>query len=127
MGKLAVANLTVPLRHLLRDLVESARTSMEGRSVSFHAAAGVLSTSDTTVEHEGLVKDVVRGTPVGGNTAKLFDPGTVPAGRPPGSFWNGRRFVLPVFEPRRPRDGGQGGIQHLGLDAVLDALLGDKL
>lgn len=115
------------LRHLLRDLVEDARTSMEGRPVSFHTVASVLSTSDTTVEHEGLVKDVVRGTPIGSSVAKLFDPGTVPSGRPPDTFWNGRRFVLPVFEPRRPRDGGQEGIQHLGLDAVLDALLGDKL
>ena len=115
------------LRLLLRDLVEDAREPMKGQPVSFHAAASVLSTTDTTVEHAGLFKDVVRGTPVGGGGAKLFDPGTVPACRPPDSFWNKPRFKLPVFEPRRPRDGGQGGIQHLGLDTVLSALLEDKL
>ena len=115
------------LRHLLRDLVENARAPMGKQPVSFHAAASVLSTTDTTVEYDGLVRDVVRGTPVGGGGAKLFDPGNVPAGRPPDSFWNKPRFVLPVFEPRRPPDGGRQGVQHLGLDGVLSALLGDRL
>jgi predicted YcjX-like family ATPase len=115
------------LRHLLRDLVEEARAPMGQRPVSFHAAASLLSTTDTTVEHDGLVRDVVRGTPVGSGAAKLFDPGHVPSGRPAEGFWNKKRFVLPVFEPRRPAEGGRSGIQHLGLDAVLAALLEDKL
>jgi hypothetical protein len=115
------------LVHLLRDLVGDARTSMDPRRVSFHAVASVLSTSDTSVEHGGIWRDVVRGTPVGAGEAKLFDPGDVPSARPKDGFWARRRFVLPVFEPKRPKQGGDMGIRHIGLDTVLTALLGDKL
>jgi predicted YcjX-like family ATPase len=114
------------LCHLLRDLVGDASAPIGPRPVSFHTAASVLSTTDTTVEHEGLVKDVVRGTVVGGG-AKLFDPGSVPVSRPRDGFWNKRRFVMPVFEPRRPLDDGRQGIEHLGLDEVLTALLRGQL
>ena len=115
------------LRGLLRDLVEPAREPVGKGPVSFHAIASVLSTQDATIERDGLAHDVVRGTILGTGTARLFDPGTVPVTRPPDSFWSRKHFVLPVFEPPRGEAIGTQGIPSLGIDALLVALLRDKL
>jgi len=117
----------IALRRLLEDLVAPARASLAGVETSFHAIASVHSTQDATVEHEGVFHDVVRGIPLGETRAKLFDPGTVPAGRPPEAFWDRPRFVLPVFEPPRDRALGPKGVPHLGLDTLLATLLKGKL
>jgi hypothetical protein len=116
------------LRNLLRDMVSGTREPIGARPVSFHTAAAVLATADAVVLRDGLSREVVRGTPLGGDAAKLFDPGDVPSGHPHESFWDRPHFVLPVFEPPRiqPLD-GSNGVPHLGVDDVLTALLEDVL
>ncbi|MFC7738742.1 YcjX family protein [Roseomonas sp. GCM10028921] len=115
------------LEGLLKDIVAPALTSIGSGPVSYHAVASVLSTQDAVIEKDGVTHDVVRGTILGTGMARLFDPGAVPASRPPETFWNRRRFVLPVFEPPRGEAIGPTGIPSLGLDTLLVTLLGDKL
>ena len=119
--------LRANLRSLLRDLVEAARSPMGKGPVSFHTVASIHATEDANVLLEGVSHDVVRGVPLGSGAAKLFNPGTVPIGRPPDSFWDHPRFVLPVFEPPRLEPGAPRGVPSLGLDTLLTALLEDKL
>ena len=50
---------------LLRDLVEGAYSPVDAGPVSFHGVGSVIATTDTTIERDGVVRDVVRGRPLG--------------------------------------------------------------
>jgi predicted YcjX-like family ATPase len=117
------------LENLLRDLVERAggEQLFNGRPVSFHTVAAVLSTHDDVVEVDGRPIEVVRGQLLGENRDRAFFPGEVPSGRPPESFWSGSFFELPCFKPPRIDPSGQLGIPHLGLDEVMSSLLKEVL
>ena len=56
-----------------------------------------------------------------------LDVGQVPAAIPPPSFWTAPYFEMPVFRPPIIDASGAAGIPHLGLDEVLDAVIGDLL
>ena len=45
----------------------------------------------------------------------------------PDYFWDAAYFELPDFRPPRIDPSGNEGIRHLGLDEVLDAVIGDRL
>ena len=117
------------LRNLVRDIAEAARpqNGFGQHPISYHAVASVLSTTDAMASIDGRPVEVVRGVKLGEARARSFYPGDVPSGRPPEGFWRERCFELPVFAPPRLDPGGGAGIPHLGLDAVLDSLIGDKL
>jgi uncharacterized protein len=51
----------------------------------------------------------------------------VPLAMPADDFWNERFFQLPRFRPPPIDPSGRNGLPHLGLDHVLDDLLGDLL
>ena len=112
------------LVHLVRALAGGVGA---GVPATTHAVASVLATNDGKITVAGRPVEVVLGLPLGETTQRPFYPGDVPSGLPPESFWSDRYFELPVFTPPRVDASGVAGIPHLGLDAVLTALLKDLL
>ena len=115
------------LRALMRDMVHlAAKPGPE--SVSYHAAASVVSTTDGWADRpDGHREPVVWGRTPGEAEARPYRVGNVPINRPPESFWSGRYFALPEFTPPPIDPNGANGIPHLGLDRVLADLIGDRL
>ena len=118
------------LQALLRDMTHLTRRHGAGldHRMSFHAAAGVVSTSDGWAERPGGLREpVVWGRELGKAERRPYHVGAVPITRPPEGFWSGRYFELPVFTPPPIDPTGAGGIPHLGIDVVLADLIGDGL
>ncbi len=117
------------LRALMRDMVHLAATHAPGDdSVSFHAAASVVSTTDGWADQpDGHREPVVWGTKLGETQKRPYRVGNVPISRPPENFWSGRYFELPAFTPPPIDPHGANGIPHLGLDRILTDLIGDRV
>jgi uncharacterized protein len=118
------------LRALMRDMVRPARTHapVGEESVSYHAAASVVSTIDGWADQpDGHREPVVWGKKLGETQARPYRVGNVPIGRPPASFWSGRYFELPSFTPPQIDQNALNGIPQLGLDEILVDLIGDRL
>lgn len=91
------------------------------------AVASVRCTEDVVWTLEGRPVSAVRGRVAGEARAGRSYPGEVPD-RPPGpEFWAHPFLSLPDFEPMRLPLGGRGGVPHIGMDTLLDFLLGDVL
>jgi predicted YcjX-like family ATPase len=115
------------LRALMRDMVRLARDHGPG-TVSYHAAAAVVSTTDGWADHaDGHREPVVWGRKLGETESRAYRVGNVPISHPPDSFWSGRYFELPAFTPPPIDPNGASGIPHLGLDQILVDLIGDRL
>lgn len=114
------------LRNLLRAVSEGAGGTL-GARLRHRVAASVLSTEDGVREADGRAVEVVVGQPLGDERRRPFDPGDVPSGRPPESFWSGRFFELPVFRPPPIDPTGRNGVPQLGLDEILLDLLEGRL
>ena len=117
------------LVHLLRALASPAAAGdgMSAAAASYRAAASVLSTRDGVGHIDGRTVEVVEGVVLGDVRPRPFFVGEVPSRMPPSSFWSGGLFELPVFRPPALDPLGGSGIPHLGLDQVLDDLIGDLL
>jgi predicted YcjX-like family ATPase len=117
------------LRHLLRALAGAAesRQNAAGAAVSHQVAASLRSTEDDVTVRDRRPVQVVKGVVVGEDKVRLFDVGDVPVSVPPDSFWTGGFFELPRFRPPPIDPTGRDGLPHLGIDAVLEDLLGDLL
>jgi predicted YcjX-like family ATPase len=118
------------LRALMRDMVRLARTHGPGdaRSVSYHAAASVVSTTDGWADQpDGHREPVVWGIKLGETKSRPYRVGNVPISRPPDSFWSGRYFELPSFTPPPIDQNALNGIPQLGLDEIMVDLIGDRL
>jgi predicted YcjX-like family ATPase len=118
------------LRALMRDMVHLARGHGPGGedSVSYHAAASVVSTTDGWADQpDGPREPVVWGRQLGEAQSRPYRVGNVPIARPPENFWSGRYFELPSFTPPPIEPNGASGIPHLGLDQILVDLIGDRL
>ena len=116
------------LRNLVQTLAKPAAGSTDvGTAVSYHVAASILSTVDGTAPLGGRNVEVVLGVVLGEQTRRPFYAGSVPSNTPPASFWSDRYFEMPVFRPPRIDPSGTLGIPHLGLDDVLDSVIGDLL
>ncbi len=117
------------LRALMRDMVHLASSHGPGvDSVSYHAAASVVSTTDGWADHDGGNREpVVWGRQLGEAEPRAYRLGNVPISRPPDGFWSGRYFDLPSFTPPPIDPNGANGIPHLGLDQILVDLIGDRL
>lgn len=117
------------LRNLLEAMAKPAAESWEtaGAPVSYHAAAAIRSTEDGSALLGGRAVEVVKGIVLGEDKVRPFYVGQVPSAVPPPSFWSGQYFTLPVFRPPLIDASGLAGIRHLGLDEVLDAVIGDLL
>ena len=117
------------LQRLLEALAEPAATSWEQAraTVSYHVAAAISATQDGTAVIDGRTVDVVEGRIPGESRVRPFYVGEIPAEIPPPAFWTAPYFEMPVFQPPKIDASGTAGIRHLGLDAVLDAVIGDLL
>ncbi len=117
------------LRNLLQALAKpaSAVAGDTNTAVSFHVAAAVLSTVDGTAPLGGRNVEVVLGVVLGEEKRRPFYAGSVPSNFPPASFWSDRYFEMPVFRPPRIDPSGTLGVPQLGLDEVLDSVIGDLL
>ena len=117
----------------LRDLLEAlARRAgktwaQSSATVSYHVAASVRPTEDGTAEIGDRTVEVVKGVILGENKVRPFYVGQVPSDIPPAGFWTAPFFEMPVFRPPIFDASGLTGIPHLGLDEVLDAVIGDLL
>jgi predicted YcjX-like family ATPase len=117
------------LKYLLTALAKRASESWERNEarVSYHVAASVRSTEDGAAVRGDRTVEVVLGVRIGEEKVHPFDVGQVPAATPPPSFWTAPYFEMPVFRPPIIDASGAAGIPHLGLDEVLDAVIGDLL
>jgi hypothetical protein len=112
---------------LLGDLVGRDPAGPLDAATSVHAIAAIRCTEDDVGTLEGHKVAVVRGVRMdNGRSEKVF-PGEVPLRRPDGAFWDHPFFEMPLFQPPRLSGDGSAGIPHLGLDALLAALVGDLL
>ena len=117
------------LQSLLQALAQPAAESWQSgqASVSYHVAAAISATRDATAVIGGRTVDVVEGRIPGETRVRPFYVGQIPAGIPPAGFWTAPYFEMPVFQPPVIDASGTAGIRHLGLDEVLDAVIGDRL
>ena len=117
------------LRYLLRSLSGAAESyqNAAGADVSYQVAASLLSTEDGAALVNGRPVQVVKGRLVGEDKVRSFDVGAVPVAMPPDDFWTQAFFEMPRFRPPVIDPEGRNGLPHLGLDIVLEDLLGDLL
>ena len=99
----------------------------DGITAAHFAAASVRCTEDFVWTLEGRPVSAVRGRVLGQSVLTRSYPGEVPDRPPDAEFWQHPFLALPEFEPMRLRDGGTSGIPNIGMDALLDFLLGDVL
>lgn len=116
------------LRLTLQDMVLSGSAARARSKQSFHAVSAVRCTIDADVtDADGRVHRAVLGTPLGENNRRPFRAGNVPAGSVRDTYWANPYFVMPALRPPEFRGGGPYPIDHINLDEVLVALLGDVL
>jgi predicted YcjX-like family ATPase len=119
------------------NLVPTLRAMVEGAGrlpdsgASFHALASVNCTSDGSVPAHGpsgaRAEPVVMGVPLGESRQRPFSPGIVPAGEVPEGFWQEQYLALPVLRPPRFAAEEAEPVPQIGMDAMLEALIGDAL
>jgi predicted YcjX-like family ATPase len=117
------------LAALLGSLVAApqGQASGAGAATSVHALASVRCTEDDVATLEGRPVAAVRGLLLAnGRSAKIY-PGEIPLRPPEPGFWEHGFFEMPEFQPPRLDAAGGSGVPHLGLDALLAALIGDLL
>lgn len=117
------------LAALLGSLVAApqGRASGAGAATSVHALASIRCTEDDVATLEGRPVAAVRGVLLAnGRSAKIY-PGEIPLRPPEPAFWEHGFFEMPEFQPPRLDAAGGSGVPHLGLDALLAALIGDLL
>ena len=117
------------LAALLGHLVAApqGRVTSAGVTTSVHALASIRCTEDDVATLEGRPVAAVRGVLLSnGRSAKVY-PGEIPLRPPEAGFWDHGFFEMPEFQPPRLDAAGGAGVPHLGLDALLAALIGDVL
>ena len=117
------------LRHLLRALSGQVEGQQQaaGATVSYQVAAALRATEDGSALLDGRPVQVVKGRILGEDKVRPFHVGDVPVAMPPDDFWGEGFFEMPRFRPPLIDASGGSGLPHLGLDVVLDDLLGDLL
>lgn len=115
------------------NLVPTLRAMVEGSAklpdsgASFHALASVNCTSDGSIPSGARAEPVVMGVPLGESRQRPFSPGIVPAGEVPDGFWQEQYLALPVLRPPSFAAEESEPVPQIGMDAMLEALIGDAL
>ncbi len=112
-----LAALMKTLAHIPGDDIE----------IGHFAVASVRCTEDFVWTLEGRPVSAVRGRVLGQSVLTRSYPGEVPDRPPDAEFWQHPFLALPEFEPMRLRDGGRAGVPNIGMDGLLEFLLGDVL
>lgn len=110
----------------LKAMVEG-EAKLPAQGASFHAIASVNCTTDGTVPSGARAEPVVMGVPLGESRQRPFSPGIVPAGEVPEGFWQEQYLALPVLRPPSFPAEEAAPVPQLGMDAMLEALIGDAL
>ncbi|MBL6455074.1 YcjX family protein [Belnapia sp. T6] len=117
--------LTALLGHLVAG--PQGRAGEAGVPTSVHALSSLRCTEDDVAVLDGRPVAAVRGLLLAdGRSAKVY-PGEIPLRPPEPAFWDHGFFEMPEFQPPRLDPAGGSGVPHLGLDALLAALIGDVL
>jgi predicted YcjX-like family ATPase len=112
---------------LLAELVGRSQPGLLGAETSARTVAAIRCTEEVQAMLDGRRVDAVRGIRMEDGRSVPVYPGDVPDRRPDASYWAHGTFRMPVFQPPRLVADGGLGIPHLGLDALLAALIGDLL
>ncbi|MBK1659760.1 YcjX family protein [Paracraurococcus ruber] len=117
------------LSALLGHLVAApqGRVASAGVATSVHALASVRCTEDDVATLDGRPVAAVRGVLMESRRSAKVYPGEIPLRPPEPGFWEHGFFEMPEFQPPRLDPAGGAGVPHLGLDALVAALIGDKL
>ncbi|SDB45195.1 YcjX family protein [Belnapia rosea] len=117
--------LSALLGHLVAG--PQGRASEAGVPTTVHALASLRCTQDDVAVLDGRPVAAVRGLLLeNGRSAKVY-PGEIPLRPPEPGFWEHGFFEMPEFQPPRLDAAGGSGVPHIGLDALLAALIGDLL
>lgn len=114
------------LAALLRSVAAPQGAAPDVR-MAYLPVAAVRCTEDFVWTLDSRPVSAVRGRRIGDERLLRSYPGEVPDRPPDAEFWAHPFLQLPVFEPRRPPDGGRGGVPELGLDELLLFLLDGAL
>ncbi|WP_234731097.1 YcjX family protein [Acidocella facilis] len=112
------------LASLAEDLTESAFRGRPNKNDIFHAIASIDSTEPTVVTRGD--RQVVAVTGKIDGQMRPYDVGEVPSKMPESDYFDYQLFSLPGFEPRR-FDPKIQYIKNIGIDKVLDTMVGDSL
>lgn len=115
------------MRDALVALLADLTGAGDGAGASSHAIAAIRCTEEAVLREGARDRAAVRGVLLENGRGATLDPGEVPLRRPDHAFWENRFFVMPEFSPPRLDRTGLSGLPHLGLDALLAALIGDRL
>ncbi|PMF98680.1 nucleoside triphosphate hydrolase [Vibrio breoganii] len=116
------SNLNLLLRHLVQPIWQ--HVSFESVSMECMPFASIKSTDAGFVDQKGKSIPVVNGTTIEGNALTLY-PGEVPATLPKAEFWDKQGFDFVSFRPQNYVEATP--LPHIGMDKVMQFLLGDKL
>lgn len=116
------ANLNLLLRHLIQPIWQ--HVSFESVQMECMPFASIQSTDVGSVDKSGKTIPVLRGMTIEGHEITLF-PGEVPATLPKSEFWDKQGFDFVSFRPKDHIDSQP--LPHVGMDKVMQFLLGDKL
>lgn len=115
------------LRNLLQDMAGAAHLPATGAPAGFRTVASLLATQDDTVIRNGRTHEVVLGKVPGEDRLRPYSVGDIPSAIPGENFWSGRYMELPNFLPPSLGPAHGEGLPHLGLDDVVDDLIGEVL
>jgi hypothetical protein len=116
------------LRHLLEKMTVGSALDLRfrGAAVGFSIVASVRCTEPGTGTFEGKRVGMLSGIPVGATEPVVLFPGEVPPDVPAPEHWTVAPPDFPVFRPPRLSPTTGTGAPHLGLDEILEFLIGDK-
>ncbi|CAM2837712.1 YcjX family protein [Vibrio rarus] len=116
------ANLNLLLRHLVQPIWQ--HVSFESVAMECIPFASIQSTDTGFVEQKSGATPVIHGTTLEGESVTLY-PGEVPATLPKADFWQKQGFDFSSFRPKDALE--TQPLPHIGMDKVMQFLLGDKL
>jgi predicted YcjX-like family ATPase len=116
------------LASLLAEMMAPAAVDVKfaGSAIAARALASIRSTRLGIAVHNGRKVEALQGTPIGETEPRIMAPGEVPAAPPSPEHWAAPPAVYPRFQPPQVAVTSAAGIPHIGLDAALDYLIGDK-
>ncbi|GLS84211.1 YcjX family protein [Paraferrimonas haliotis] len=122
-------HVTYDQRHTLLALLDGMliqskqNALLKGSGVYTQVLASIRASEDAKVKHKGQTLSVIKGRPEGDELRNVF-PGALPTNWQDQGFWQQGQFDFLQLQPQ-PLDNGKA--EQLGIDALLQQLLGDKL
>ncbi|WP_163930397.1 YcjX family protein [Paraferrimonas sp. SM1919] len=113
--------LVLLLEKMLYSQIEQSK--LTGAKVELQAIASVRASTDGTANYQGKSYPSLTAKTLNAEQ-KHFNPGQLPDGLPDDDYWQSPSFKM---YPLAPAKSEQTCLGHIGLDALLQSLIGDKL